>query len=136
LADGGTLFLDEIGDMSLSAQAKVLRALEEGVISRVGSGKTLEVDVRVIAATNKDLKAEIAAGRFRDDLLYRLNVVPIEVPPLRGGRARQPSSSSSRPPSGRSCSRSSRRTTGMSRRPRAHWRCRAAISIRRSSATG
>jgi two-component system nitrogen regulation response regulator NtrX len=86
LADGGTLFLDEIGDMSLSAQAKVLRALEEGVISRVGSGKTLEVDVRVIAATNKDLKAEIAAGRFRDDLLYRLNVVPIEVPPLRARR--------------------------------------------------
>ena len=86
LADGGTLFLDEIGDMSLSAQAKVLRALEEGVISRVGSGKTLEVDVRVIAATNKDLKVEIAAGRFRDDLLYRLNVVPIEVPPLRGRR--------------------------------------------------
>src|SRR5213079_1393893 len=86
LADGGTLFLDEIGDMSLSAQAKVLRALEEGVISRVGSGKPLEVDVRVIAATNKDLKAEIAAGRFRDDLLYRLNVVPIEVPPLRARR--------------------------------------------------
>src|SRR5438270_5573499 len=87
LADGGTLFLDEIGDMSLSAQAKVLRALEEGVISRVGSGKTLEVDVRVIAATNKDLKVEIAAGRFRDDLLYRLNVVPIEVPPLRARRS-------------------------------------------------
>jgi two-component system nitrogen regulation response regulator NtrX len=83
LADGGTLFLDEIGDMSLSAQAKVLRALEEGVISRVGSGKPLEVDVRVVAATNKDLKAEIAAGRFREDLLYRLDVVPIEVPPLR-----------------------------------------------------
>jgi len=87
LADGGTLFLDEIGDMSLSAQAKVLRALEEGVISRVGSGKTLEVDVRVVAATNKDLPAEIAAGRFREDLLYRLNVVPIEVPPLRARRA-------------------------------------------------
>jgi two-component system nitrogen regulation response regulator NtrX len=86
LADGGTLFLDEIGDMSLSAQAKVLRALEEGVISRVGSGKTLAVDVRVVAATNKDLKAEIAAGRFREDLLYRLNVVPIEVPPLRARR--------------------------------------------------
>src|SRR5207248_2550792 len=86
LADGGTLFLDEIGDMSLPAQAKVLRALEEGVISRVGSGKTLAADVRVIAATNKDLKAEIAAGRFRDDLLYRLNVVPIEVPPLRARR--------------------------------------------------
>src|SRR6266404_3886587 len=86
-ANGGTLFLDEIGDMSLTAQAKVLRALQEGVISRVGSGKTLEVDVRVVAATNKDLKAEIAAGRFRDDLLYRLNVVPIEVPPLRARRA-------------------------------------------------
>src|SRR5436309_14245091 len=87
LADGGTLFLDEIGDMSLSAQAKVLRALEEGVISRVGSGKTMEVDVRVVAATNKDLQAEIAAGRFREDLLYRLNAVPIEVPPLRARRA-------------------------------------------------
>ncbi len=86
LADGGTLFLDEIGDMSLAAQAKVLRALEEGVISRVGSGKTLEVDVRVIAATNKNLEGEIAAGRFREDLLYRLNVVPIEVPPLRARR--------------------------------------------------
>jgi two-component system nitrogen regulation response regulator NtrX len=90
LADGGTLFLDEVGDMSLSAQAKVLRALEEGVISRVGSGKSLQVDVRVIAATNKDLKAEIAAGRFREDLLYRLNVVPIEVPPLRARRADVP----------------------------------------------
>jgi len=87
LADGGTLFLDEIGDMSLSAQAKVLRALEEGVISRVGSGKAVAVDVRVVAATNKDLSAEIAAGRFREDLLYRLNVVPIEVPPLRARRA-------------------------------------------------
>src|SRR5207248_1381351 len=82
-ADGGALFLDEIGDMSLAAQAKVLRALEDGVISRVGSEKTLPVDVRVIAATNKTLTAEIAAGRFREDLLYRLNVVPIDVPPLR-----------------------------------------------------
>jgi two-component system nitrogen regulation response regulator NtrX len=87
LADGGTLFLDEVGDMSQSAQAKVLRALEEGVISRVGSGRTLAVDVRVVAATNKDLTAEIAGGQFRDDLLYRLNVVPIEVPPLRARRA-------------------------------------------------
>ena len=76
--------------MSLSAQAKVLRALEEGVISRVGSGKTLEVDVRVVAATNKDLQAEIAAGRFREDLLYRLNVVPIDVPPLRARRGDVP----------------------------------------------
>jgi two-component system, NtrC family, nitrogen regulation response regulator NtrX len=86
LANDGTLFLDEIGDMSLSAQAKALRALEEGVISRVGSGRTLPVDVRIVAATNKDLTAEIAAGRFREDLLYRLNVVPIEVPPLRARR--------------------------------------------------
>jgi two-component system, NtrC family, nitrogen regulation response regulator NtrX len=86
LADGGTLFLDEIGDMSLNAQAKVLRALQEGVISRIGSGKPQQVDVRVIAATNKTLEQEIAAGRFREDLLYRLNVVPIEVPPLRARR--------------------------------------------------
>jgi len=87
LADGGTLFLDEIGDMSLSAQAKVLRALQEGVISRVGSGKVLPVDVRVIAATNKNLAAEIEHGRFREDLLHRLNVIPIHVPPLRERRA-------------------------------------------------
>jgi two-component system nitrogen regulation response regulator NtrX len=86
LADGGTLFLDEIGDMSLPAQAKVLRALEEGVISRVGSEKTQRVDVRVVAATNKRLEEEIAARRFRDDLFYRLNVVPVEVPPLRARR--------------------------------------------------
>ena len=86
LADGGTLFLDEIGDMSLSAQAKVLRALQEGVISRVGSGKALPVDVRVIAATNKNLGAEIEQGHFREDLLYRLNVVPIHVPALRERR--------------------------------------------------
>jgi two-component system nitrogen regulation response regulator NtrX len=87
LADGGTLFLDEIGDMSQSAQAKVLRALQEGVISRVGSGKSLPVDVRVIAATNKHLNEEIEAGRFREDLLYRLNVVPIHVPSLRERRS-------------------------------------------------
>jgi two-component system nitrogen regulation response regulator NtrX len=86
LADGGTLFLDEIGDMSLSAQAKVLRALQESVISRVGSGKALPVDVRVIAATNKNLGAEIEQGRFREDLLHRLNVVPIHVPALRERR--------------------------------------------------
>src|SRR5207245_2298138 len=86
LADSGTLFLDEVGDMSLAAQAKVLRALEDGVISRVGSEQALPVDVRVIAATNKTLATEIAAGRFREDLLYRLNVVPIDVPPLRTRR--------------------------------------------------
>jgi two-component system, NtrC family, nitrogen regulation response regulator NtrX len=82
-ADGGTLFLDEIGDMSLAAQAKVLRVLQEGVVTRVGGSRALKVDVRVLAATNKQLEAEIAAGRFREDLLYRLNVVPIAVPPLR-----------------------------------------------------
>jgi two-component system, NtrC family, nitrogen regulation response regulator NtrX len=89
-ADGGTLFLDEIGDMSLAAQAKVLRALEDGVVARVGSDKPFAVDVRIIAATNKDLTTEIAAGRFREDLLYRLNVVPIEVPPLRARRGDLP----------------------------------------------
>jgi two-component system nitrogen regulation response regulator NtrX len=85
-ADTGTLFLDEIGDMSKDAQAKVLRALEQGVITRVGGNKPIEVDVRVIAATNKDLAEEIGAGRFREDLFYRLNVVPIHVPPLRERR--------------------------------------------------
>ncbi len=82
-AHGGTLFLDEVGDMSLGAQAKVLRALQEGEIERVGGAETITVDVRVVAATNKDLPKEIEAGRFREDLYYRLNVVPIAVPPLR-----------------------------------------------------
>ena len=82
-ADGGTLFLDEIGDMSLSAQTKVLRALQENEITRVGSDKTIKVNVRVIAATNKDLKAEIEKGNFREDLYHRLNVIPIHVPDLK-----------------------------------------------------
>lgn len=86
LADGGTLFLDEVGDMSLKTQAKVLRALEEQRFEPVGSNETREVDVRVIAATNKDLEAEIGAGRFREDLYYRLNVIPFRVPPLRARR--------------------------------------------------
>ena len=81
-ADGGTLFLDEIGDMSLAAQAKVLRVLQEKKLSRVGSDKDVDVDVRVLAATNKDLKAEIAAGRFREDLYHRLSVIVIQVPSL------------------------------------------------------
>lgn len=85
-ADGGTLFLDEIGDMSLAAQAKVLRVLQDGVVTRIGGSKTVHVDVRVLAATNKNLEEEIAAGRFREDLYYRLNVVPIHVPPLRERR--------------------------------------------------
>jgi two-component system nitrogen regulation response regulator NtrX len=83
LADGGTLFLDEVGDMSPAAQAKVLRVLQEGIITPIGSARSIKVDVRVIAATNKRLEDEIAVGRFREDLLYRLNVVPIDVPPLR-----------------------------------------------------
>jgi len=82
-AGGGTLFLDEIADMSLKTQAKVLRALQEQVIDRVGGSTSVKVDVRVIAATNKDLPAEIRTGRFREDLYFRLNVVPIAVPPLR-----------------------------------------------------
>jgi two-component system, NtrC family, nitrogen regulation response regulator NtrX len=85
-ADGGTLFLDEIGDMSLSAQSKLLRALQEGVVTRIGGSKSIQVDVRVLAATNKQLADEISEGRFREDLLYRLNVVPIHVPPLRERR--------------------------------------------------
>lgn len=82
-ANGGTLFLDEIGDMSLSAQAKVLRALEENKVQRVGGNKDIKVDVRVIAATNKDLKSEIKEGRFREDLYHRLAVILIQVPPLK-----------------------------------------------------
>lgn len=86
IAHGGTLFLDEIGDMSLSAQAKVLRALQEHRIQRVGGDKSIKVDVRVIAATNKDLKTEIAAGRFREDLFHRIAVILIQVPPLNDRR--------------------------------------------------
>lgn len=82
-ANGGTLFLDEIGDMSLSAQAKVLRALQEHKITRVGGDKEIKVDVRVIAATNKDLKKEIAENKFREDLYHRLSVILIQVPPLK-----------------------------------------------------
>ena len=82
-ANGGTLFLDEIGDMSLRTQAKVLRIIQEQVFERVGGSKSVRVDVRIVAATNKDLPAEIEAGRFRQDLYYRLNVIPLHVPPLR-----------------------------------------------------
>jgi DNA-binding NtrC family response regulator len=87
LADGGSLFLDEVGDMSHSAQAKVLRVLQESVFERVGGGETKKVDVRVIAASNKDLLDEASKGNFREDLYYRLNVVPIEMPPLRDRRS-------------------------------------------------
>ncbi len=85
-ADGGTIFLDEIGDMSLSAQAKVLRALQESMITRVGADKDIKIDVRVVAATNKDLKKEIAEGRFREDLYHRLAVILIKVPSLNDRR--------------------------------------------------
>jgi two-component system nitrogen regulation response regulator NtrX len=83
LADRGTIFLDEIGDMSARTQAKVLRVLQEGEVERLGSSRTTKVDVRVIAATNKDLEDEIAQGRFREDLYFRLSVIPIAVPALR-----------------------------------------------------
>ena len=86
LADRGTIFLDEVGDMSAKTQAKVLRVLQEGEVERLGSQRTLKVDVRVIAATNKDLQAAIADGTFREDLFFRLSVIPIRVPPLRDRR--------------------------------------------------
>jgi two-component system, NtrC family, nitrogen regulation response regulator NtrX len=85
-ADRGTIFLDEVGDMSAKTQAKVLRVLQEGEVERLGSAKTIKVDVRVIAATNKDLEAEIEKGTFREDLYFRLSVIPIRVPPLRDRR--------------------------------------------------
>jgi len=83
LAHKGTIFLDEVGDMSLKTQAKVLRVLQEGEVERIGSQRTIQVDVRVIAATNKDLEAQIEKGEFREDLYFRLSVIPIRVPPLR-----------------------------------------------------
>ena len=85
-ANGGTIFLDEVGDMSMAAQAKVLRVLQDGVVTRIGGSKAIQVDVRVLAATNKKLETEITDGRFREDLFYRLNVVPVHVPPLRERR--------------------------------------------------
>src|SRR5437773_7596390 len=83
LADGGTLFLDEIGDRSQNAQAKILRVLQEHEFERLGGTRTLRVDVRLVAATNRDLSAMVQSGHFREDLYYRLNVVSIEIPPLR-----------------------------------------------------
>ncbi|WP_144289730.1 sigma 54-interacting transcriptional regulator, partial [Clostridium autoethanogenum] len=83
LADGGTIMLDEIGEMPLDMQTKLLRVVQEGVITRIGSSKSIPVDVRIIAVTNRDLKKEVEAGRFRKDLYYRLNVLPLFLPPLR-----------------------------------------------------
>ncbi|WP_432737826.1 sigma-54 interaction domain-containing protein [Maridesulfovibrio sp. FT414] len=83
LADGGTIFLDEIGEMDLSLQVKILRVLQEKEIERVGGTSIKKVDVRIVAATNRDLEVEVAAGRFREDLFYRLNVIPMHLPPLR-----------------------------------------------------
>ncbi len=87
LADGGTLLLDEIGDLSPDAQAKLLRALEAGEIERVGGDQPIRIDVRIVAATNRDLQADVAAGRFREDLFFRLHVIPIHIPPLRERRS-------------------------------------------------
>jgi two-component system nitrogen regulation response regulator NtrX len=83
LAHTGTLFLDEVGDLGAEAQAKLLRAIESGQVERIGGERPIPVDVRIIAATNRDLSAEMAAGRFRDDLYYRINVLPLHLPPLR-----------------------------------------------------
>jgi len=86
LANSGTVFLDEIGELDPQLQVKILRAIQEKEIERVGASQTLKVDVRIVAATNRDLESEVAAGRFREDLYYRLNVVPIQIPPLRQRR--------------------------------------------------
>ena len=116
-ADKGTIFLDEIGDMSLKTQAKVLRVLQEQELERLGSNRIIKVDVRVIAATNKNLEEEIARGTFREDLFYRLNVIPIHVPPLRERKDdiwRRWSATSP------TCSRA-RTTSGARRSPRRRW---------------
>ena len=126
-ADHGTIFLDEVGDMSAKTQAKVLRVLQEGEVERLGSARTIKVDVRVIAATNKDLEAEIEKGTFREDLYFRLSVIPIRVPPLRDRARRHPGAGPAlrgsvqprQQPRGRSASRPRRSSTCRRRAGRA-----------------
>ena len=101
MADGGTLFLDEIANISAAMQAKLLRVLETGEFERVGSSKTRRVDVRILSATNADLNAEVAAGRFRQDLLFRLNTIEIRLPPLRDRREDIPIARGAFPPRAR-----------------------------------
>ena len=113
-ADRGTIFLDEVGDMSPKTQAKVLRVLQEGEVERLGSARTIKVDVRVIAATNKDLEQEIEKGTFREDLYFRLSVIPIRVPPLRDRREDIPAARASTSPT---CSAATT-TAGRSGSPR------------------
>ena len=125
-ADRGTIFLDEVGDMSLKTQAKVLRVLQEGEVERLGSARTIKVDVRVIAATNKRLEEEVEKGQFREDLYFRLNVIPIHVPPLRErpGRHRPAGEALSRErhAARTTCGRSGSPTAAMAVLERQRWR--------------
>ena len=120
-ADGGTLFLDEIGEISPAIQVKLLRFLQEKTFERVGGNETVKVDVRIIAATNRDLEAEVAAGKFREDLFYRLNVVNIEMPPLRARPERSPAARDALPAALREGERQAHRRVRR-RRHRAHRR--------------
>ena len=130
-ADRGTIFLDEVGDMSLKTQAKVLRVLQEGEVERLGSARTIKVDVRVIAATNKDLEEEIEKGTFREDLFFRLSVIPIHVPPLRERPRGHPAA---RAALRRACS-AARTTSGRGGSRRRRWRRCSGTGGRATSAS-